>query len=82
MTTEVLKTCVYLANHTDVQTAVLNLIADGRGIAASETVLGELAAALPGELADLQGLLHDTLAVADTTLTDVLDTLQRDFLDA
>jgi hypothetical protein len=53
-----------------------------RDIASSEAVLGDLAAALPGELADLQGLLHDTLAAADTTLADVLDTLQRDFLEA
>jgi hypothetical protein len=44
-------------------------------------VLGDLAATLPAELADLQGLLHDTLAAADTTLADVLDTLQRDFLE-
>jgi hypothetical protein len=76
----VLKTCVYLANHADLQRAVLDLIADGRAVAAVVRVLGGLAVTCPAELADLRALLADTLAAEGATLSMVLATVQAEFL--
>jgi hypothetical protein len=80
LTTEVLRTCVYLANAPDVQTAVLDLIADGRDIAVVEGVLGGLEATCPSELADLRALLQDTLTQPGATLQTVLAVVAQEFL--
>jgi hypothetical protein len=59
---------------------VLDLIADGRDVAAAKHVLGALEAHCGAELAALRALLRQTLATPGATLETVLATLQREFL--
>jgi hypothetical protein len=80
LTAELLKTCVFVANAPDAQQAVVDLIADGRDVAAVEAVVGGLAATCAAELADLRALLQDTRAAPGATLLTVLATVQREFL--